>query len=374
MVAKRLGLWVVVVSVMSGCVCTSTGARKEASVKAAIHREGDRVWLEGVKGWFCGDKESSMHAAEEAAMNAAGENVKYEYLVGVSGLAFRLQVSKEGFCPSSPHPYCGYQCVDRGLKALPWEARFFQVKAEDTERAKEVRRAVMGSIDRGVPVEYGREEDGLIVGYRKNGDEWICLHPYKDYAKKTFVETQWPWGIIVFTERKKEMPSRRDLAVGALQQAVTMAKTPECQAYFLGFKAWENYLEKLRVLEQADEKTREGSMQGNAWIYECLAQFRGAASWYLRDVAGEFDAPVAEHLRKAADLYGKMSDEVLRDKDHCVVTIAPYLWALKDGKVWTPEMRKEQVRRLEAALPLEREALQEIEKALALAGVPAPVK
>jgi hypothetical protein len=65
-----------------------------------------------------------------------------------------------------------------------------------------------------------------------------------------------------------------------------------------------------------------------------------------------------------------MSDEVLRDKEHCVVTIAPYPWALKEGKTWTSEMRREQLRRLRAALPLEREAIQEIEAALGLLSCP----
>jgi len=301
-------------------------------------------------------------------MQAVGENVTYEYLVGVSGLAFRMQVSKKGFCPSSPHSFCGYQCVRGAVEATPWKARIFQVKPEEAEKVKAARRAIVESIDRGVPVQYGNEEDGVIVGYQKSGEEWICLHPYREGGTKTFVETQWPWGIAVFTERKKEMPSRRDLALEALQQVVKMAKTEETGEYFVGFKAWGDYIQKLKALEQADEKVRKDAMQGNAWIYECLAQYRGAACQYLREVGGGFRAPVAQHLRKAADLYGKMSAEVLRDKEHCVVTIAPYPWALKDGKTWTSEMRQEEIRRLEAALPLEREAVQEIEKALAVNG------
>ena len=360
----------VLLAALAGCTVTDL-KQKEWEMSQGLKREGGKVWIEGVKGWFCGEKESSVHAAQEAVMQAVGENITYEYLVGVSGLAFRMQVSKQGFCPSSPHLFCGYQCVARSVKALPWSVKVFEAKPEDNEKVKAARRAIVESIDRGVPVQYGSEEDGVIVGYQKNGDEWICLHPYREGGKKTFVETKWPWGIAVFTERKKGMPSRRELALGALQQAVKMAKTEETGNYFVGLKAWDNYLQKLKALEQADEKARKDAMQGNAWIYECLAQYRGVASQYLRDVAGEFDAPAAQHLRKAADLYGRMSDDVLRDKEHCVVTIAPYPWALKEGKSWTSEIRQEQIRRLEAALPIEREAIAEIEKALALTGTPA---
>lgn len=35
-------------------------------------------------------------------MPALGGEVQYEYLVGVSRLAYRMQLSKGGFCPRSP--------------------------------------------------------------------------------------------------------------------------------------------------------------------------------------------------------------------------------------------------------------------------------
>jgi RNA polymerase sigma-70 factor (ECF subfamily) len=51
--------------------------------------------LNGVNGWPGNSKGSSVHAAQEAVMRAIGEDVSYEYLVGVSSLAFRMQVSKD---------------------------------------------------------------------------------------------------------------------------------------------------------------------------------------------------------------------------------------------------------------------------------------
>jgi hypothetical protein len=341
-----------------------TQYKGDNDMKTRVRREDDRVWLKGVSGWFVGDRESSVHAAEAAVMEAVGEDVAYEYMLGVSGLAFRTQVSMDGLCPSSPHSFCGYQCHARSSKALPWKLKIFEAKPEDAEGVAKARQAVVESIERGVPVQYGSEEDGIIVGYQKGGEEWICFHPMREGGTKTFVETTWPWGIAVFTEPKKEMPSRRELARGALEQAVEMAKTEKAEGYHVGLAAWDAYLERLRVLQEADEETRKGDMLGNSWIYECLAQYRGAAAQYLRDVAGEFESQAADHLLKAADLYERMSNEVLRDKEHCVVTIAPLPWALKEGETWTNKMRQDQIARLEAALPLEREALKEIESAL----------
>ncbi|MBM4031494.1 MAG: hypothetical protein FJ291_06865 [Planctomycetes bacterium] len=59
-----------IVGILAGCAAPRGGAGKGVRMKTTAHCEGDKVWLEGVKGWFVGDKESSPHAAQEAAMQA----------------------------------------------------------------------------------------------------------------------------------------------------------------------------------------------------------------------------------------------------------------------------------------------------------------
>ena len=183
-----------------------------------VRRDDGRVWIDGVEGWAPWEKESSVHAAEEAVMRAVGEDISYAYLLGVSGLAFRLQVSKDGLCPSSPHSFCGYQCVRGGVKALPWAVKIYQAKPDDAEKVKEARTAVVESIERGVPVQYGSEEDGIIVGHQKDGEEWVCHHPMKKQGKELFVEADWPWGIAVFTGPKENAPPALPLERVAISQ------------------------------------------------------------------------------------------------------------------------------------------------------------
>jgi hypothetical protein len=91
--------------------------RQEARMNTNVYREADRVTIPAASGWSPHDKQSSVHAAEEAVIQALGEDVTYDYLVGMSGLAFRMQLSREGFCPSSPHPACGDSCVGRSAEA-----------------------------------------------------------------------------------------------------------------------------------------------------------------------------------------------------------------------------------------------------------------
>ncbi len=214
-------------------------------------------------------------------------------------------------------------------------------------------------------MQYGSEEDGVIVGYQKDGQEWLCLHPYHGkMGREVFVETKWPWGIAIYTDRKAGVPSRRQVATEALRQAVAMALAQEAGAYQMGYAAWEGWIRKVEALDNADEKTRKNSMQGNSWIYFNLVKGRQAAATYLRLVADQFSPEAAGHLRKAADVYGRMANEVLTSKDAKPEAIAPGPWDLKEGQTWKAETRAEQVRRLKVALPLEREAIAEIAKAM----------
>jgi hypothetical protein len=64
-------------------------------MNTSVHRDADRVWLEGVNGWSLHDQPSSVHAAQAAVMRALGEDVTYDCLLGVSGLAFPMQISTQ---------------------------------------------------------------------------------------------------------------------------------------------------------------------------------------------------------------------------------------------------------------------------------------
>lgn len=336
--------------------------------KTTVHCEGDKVWLEGVQGWSDGDKESSVHAAQASVMSALGEAISYDYLLGISGLAFRLQVSTDGFCSSSPHPACGYQCIECSTRALPWDIQSYSAAADDKVKVAAVRQAVMASIDRGIPAQFSNEEDGIIVGYQRGGEAWICLHPQQHGGKQPYLEANWPWGVTVYSTRKTAMPELKTLVIESLQQAVAMAITETApEDYHVGFKAWDDYIAKLEILEKADGKTRASLQQGNAWIYECLGKHRGAAAVYLRQVAPLFDDTAAAHLRLAADQYEALSGKVLSG-DKGLWDVAPY----PSGQAWTPAQIADQVRRLKAALPLEHAAISEIERALAIIVAPAP--
>jgi hypothetical protein len=330
-----------------------------------VRREGDRVIIDGVHhpGWKYA---SSVHGARAVIMETLGESISYDELVGFDALAFRVQLM--AFCPSSPHCSCGYDCSGRSLEAMPWEVKFHHVgplkadNPEHAERIREARRDVMARIDRGVPVEYGDIEDGVIIGYQAGGDEWVCLHPMHDSAQKPHIEKGLTWGILIFTSPKQALPDVSALARKSLEQAVTMWSTPRAgdkDGYHLGEAAWKLWIEELA--KPMDDQQAGKHQQGNAWTYDATAGYRRSAAAYLGKIAPLFDISAAEHLHRAAGLYEKMANEVLADPDHCITTIAPYPWT----GPWTAEQRADQVRRMAQAMELDREAIAELQRAIA---------
>lgn len=74
----------------------------------------------------------------------------------------------------------GYPCVERSIQALPWKGQFYNTNPDEMINEEEIRKAVADSINQGIPVEYGSEEDGVIIGYQNNAKEWICIHPFDE--------------------------------------------------------------------------------------------------------------------------------------------------------------------------------------------------
>ena len=333
-------------------------------MKTKINHEGDKVWLEGIKGWSASEKASSVHAAFEAIMKALEEDISYDYLVGISSLAFRMQIAE--LCPSSPHPACGYNCVERALQVLPWKLKGYNIEQNKIENPIEIYEMIVQSINKGIPVTTGEEDDGLIIGYQKENKEFICLHPWHHNGKKPFVVSSLAeicWGIGIITERKTEIIDHRILIIDSLKQAVKMAKKKRIKNYYLGFKAWEQYIKSLKKLNENRQTINDDYILGNAWIYECLVQYREVAANYLTLIVDQFNETVKKRLRSASSLYSHISQDILKyDKGFKEIT-GDYN-SLKKSVKWTKEMYQDQIKRLENALLLEIQAINEIERAL----------
>lgn len=205
-----------------GGVSAHPPRKKAQPGPSAPRREDGKVWIENVQPWKLDKMANSVMGVLASATRSLGEDVSYEYLMGLSGSAFRLQFHEE-WCPSSPHSFCGVETFQGAMNALPYNLVHHEVKKDDPAGVKKIRAAVKASIDRGVPVLYGSEEEGLIVGYQKGGEEWLCVHPYR-FQEGRFVETKLPWEVRILSG-KRTPPSRLACLRESLAGAVKLSET-----------------------------------------------------------------------------------------------------------------------------------------------------
>lgn len=337
-----------------------------------VTRTDALVTIDGVAGFDTGEFASSVHGCMARIARAVGEGVTYEDLVCYNGFAFRVGVHAQ-WCPSAGHPCCGFFCVNDNV--LPWATRCFtcfpwdEAKADQAAFEAEVYAAVAASIDRGIPVQYSREEDGLIIGYADGGRRWWCVHPYHRGGREAFWHDEvggfagghWPWSLCVWTAPKpaEQRVPPRDLLLGALRQAVTMWTTEKIQDYYCGAAAYAFWLSWLRDMEAGTIEAPAGGVQGNSWCFDVLLQNRRIAGSWLARQADAYPA-AAPHLRAAAASYTRLVEVCLRDIN------CPWDLTTKpaDADGWTSRQRQEQIARLEAACALDAAAIGEIALAL----------
>ncbi len=338
-------------------------------------QDGSTVRIEGDLGFSSGQYVSSVHGAEARILQVLGEPLSYEDLICYGAFAFRIGVH-EAMCPSAGHPCCGFECIQNSHRSLPWRTRIFEScpwdKPRDDREAfeSEACSAIKDSIDRGVPVHYGSEEDGLIIGYADAGRRWLCTHPYHKNGKETFWHDEatgfaggdWPWGIVVWTEPKTadERVPERELTVAALRQAVEMWNTEKREAYFCGEAAYEHWIDWLRGVDSGVVENPKAGMQGNGWCYDVLAHSRWIAGRWLKNAAKQFKGAGDDELLIAADHFSKVA-ETATEGLNCTWDLALPPSRYED---WTAEMRGDQIARLRTARRHDREAVSAIQQAL----------
>jgi len=332
-----------------------------------IKREGTKVWLD-LDQFYPPPKQhpNTVFKSLAIAVQACGATTTYVELMGVSAAAFRLQVG--GYlCPSSPHPALGFSCATLAREALGYELQQHEWDSGKPRKIKEAKQAVVRSIDGGRPAITVDEEEGLAVGYVDGGEQLLVRDPYSDKGDPPEeLASDWAgWGMAIVS--KLPLALTRDAVIASLRTATMLATTRELldKSYASGFAAYDRWIAALRdpaFVESADTGP-EAVVLGNAHIYYCLVDARRCAAGYLRNSTTKLLPEIAGPLRAIAELYDRMARVLDGGWAH-----VPWPWQLKALSEWSAERRRGQATALSAALELEREAVAELDKALALLG------
>ena len=338
---------------------------------STIVREGDKTWISGIPPLSRHEDsrqattgKTSVIAVLARCLQALGENATYEYLMGVSSHAFRFQFD---WCPSAPHSFCGFNTAVPALEAVGYTMKQYSTARpshrDDLDEPCELSdafKAVMLSIEMGIPGLMDWEESTLLAGYEKPGMEITgLLGPNGEPVKKL------PWSVGILSKARAAPPRRRSI-VWSLTTAVSQSHShrlsgashdeQKVMSYPAGFTAWEKWISEL--VAGADGVDPSDACLGNAWTYECLIDARRAAAGYLRSVTSDFPE-AATQLKAAAEQYANLSQKL--DEGWQFIR---YPWQMNTMEEWSGEMRERQASILKDALLFERQAVLALEHAL----------
>jgi len=328
------------------------------AVLEAVPRVGSDIYLCPFPGSVC------------ACLQYLGDQCDYDYLMGVTGAAFRRLWERDDggnvdLMYLEPDPY------QRAFAALGYGIR----TVSRSDKAAMIQ-AVKESIAEGRPVLgfvlVGPPECGIVTGYDRDGEVligWSYFQPGND----AYCEVP-DWfenlsggpsvGLILIGEKWETRPSDRDTLIASLKWAIDLARQPRRPGlpnHASGLAAYDAWADGLEV--DADYPLAVTKVLETRAMVHCdqcvMLHERGSAARFLRQMAMAVP-DVADPLEAAAALYDEAAGFGAKLWHWGHWTDPKAQQALAD-----PELRREMAGHIRAARAAEAEAVEQLEKALA---------
>ncbi|MBN1342852.1 MAG: M48 family metalloprotease [Phycisphaerae bacterium] len=358
---------------------------KSEPENAAVKRDGDKVWIDGVPtlGWGKG-KECTFAGALESALTATEHPYGYADIMGLTGLAFRVRWYRgrtgQRWCPSSPVGEFPEE-ISAIQNATGWRFHLENQLGQTTPNMEPFAPAIKDAIDAGTPVlAYGTKLNmATVYGYEAGGQTFL-LRDYVQGESPLRLHRSKIGPMLIFLREHVSPMDRREALVEALSTAARNWRREAVQSekgeYLYGDAALAAWVDDLGKADGIKQDERENLFFVSWWNYNCLADVRRAAGVFLKDGAALLQEEGAESLKRAASLYEKESEllgAVFGRKD---AFLGP--WSGKTIQDWSAPARKREQEILSEARKIEAAAIAEIEKALTLEGIdvvaPTPVQ
>lgn len=253
-----------------------------------------------------------------ACLAYLGDAPNYDYLMAVSGAAFRRLWNRDdgGNIDLS---YLGDEPFRRAFWALgyDWE----QVPAEKEAMFA----AAQASIDRGVPAIsfgiIGPPEAGVVTGYDRERQALLGWSYFQDQRERYYEKSDWfetmdrgaGKGLIVIGSKQAARPDEREILVSTLRWAIDLECTaqraglPEHVAGLAAYDAWADAMEIDNDYPADDPQVLGTRVMVYGDQLTMLEERRSAAA-YLRRMAPTAPGAV-EPLQAAAALYQAAADQ-----------------------------------------------------------------
>jgi hypothetical protein len=327
-----------------------------------------RMILEGVPRVGYDVHLSPFPGALFAILQYLKDPVDYDYIMGVTGAAFRRFWNRDdgGNVDIS---YLGDAPFEYIFKALGYTWQ----KISDEKDA--MTQAFIKSINLNIPAIsfgiYGPPEAGIVTGYDKDGVllyGWSCFQENgaQYYERSDWYETMVKGydgkGAILLGEKTGERPSPKQILIQSLEWAIDLERTsvrPGRPDHVCGLAAYDGWANGMEVDADYPPDNRD-ILNTRVMVHgdQCvMLQERHSAACYLRQMV-KVAPDVSEHLNAAAILYDEVGNIVSQ-----VYPWTPWHEKAFEGLA-NPEMRREFAQLIRLAKEKETRAVEYLEIAL----------
>jgi hypothetical protein len=307
-----------------------------------------------------------------AYLQYVGDPQAYDYLMGITGAAFRRLWNRDdggnvGILRYENEPF------RQSFAALGYEWRTVPADAGKGEMLAGIR----DSLSHGRPVIsfgiIGPPESGLVAGFDGDGGPLYGWSYFQDQCERYYEQRAWfetmdnrsGVGLLIIGDRQPARPTDREVFVSALRWALDLEHTahrPNLPEHVCGLAAYDAWADALEV--DADYPPDDPAVMGTRiMVYgdQCvMVEERHEAARFLRRMKAVAPQAAAHHLEQAAVLYDSVADRVTPLWPWPIDPSAGALRALADART-----RRELAGHIRAARALEAQAVQHLEHALA---------
>lgn len=315
-----------------------------------------KVFIDNIPQLKWGDNaDNSFIRSAQLSLNKLGENYTYEFLMGISGAAFRLHFNPD-WCPSSADATTGFDVSRVLFKSLGYKCELFRIDDNSFKDIQSLYQKIITQINLGIPIIAINlkvcPEWGIITGYLKNRPGILC-RTYFDKSDEYSLADHAPWLSFFIAEKDKTLDVD-ELFKYSLKIAVQLAKTVEYGEYKSGFSALEIWIEELKKHLTTIESKKFEEHEVNLTFFNTLLDSRQAAVNYLEsmnDKMKQGNLIIANYIREV-NLLKNAQKNILPSFD-------------SKPEAWTEDIIRTQIDILSQTLIIEKESIDLIEEELA---------
>jgi hypothetical protein len=258
--------------------------RATSIMASRISETDDQIFIDHIPTMRFGEQmDNTFVKSMQLSLNALGESLTYDYLMGISGAAFRLHF-EPGWCPSSVDATVGFDVSREICISLGYTMEFVRINHNSFSDIRSLYKKIKTQINIGRPIVAinlkGNMDWGIVTGYLKNEPGILCRTFY-DEMNEYSLASRAPW-LNFFIGEKKNGMTRKEMFVNSLKTAVKLANTKKFEEYYSGFAAYEIWIRRLKnSVESFNQKDLAQIIKIHFIILNALLDGRRSAVNYL---------------------------------------------------------------------------------------------